>query len=110
MAYPRTAALFLTDTDASIHTKHGSLKTLKQRCGFCLHKQRSVAILKSALECCKANLSGTVLGQSRGNAVKIKAQEVIVNTFKNLIVFLFEKCLSLWSYKSCLNLVPCCAV
>lgn len=79
---------------------------------MCHHKQRPVAILKSALESCRTNLSGTVLGQCRGNIVKIGAQEVTVNTFKNLIVFFCLK--NLYHHGAvkvvCLNLVPCSAV
>lgn len=103
VACPRTAAI-LTE-------KHGSLKTLKQRCWFCLHKQRPVAVLKSALEFYRNNLYGTVLRGSRGNTAKIRAQEVIVNTFKNLLVVFCLK--NLYHHGAikvvCLNLVPCCA-
>lgn len=108
MAYSGVPAA-LIETDATMHAKHTSLKTLKQRCWFYLHKQRPAAIFTSALESCRADLSDRVLGQSRGNIVKIRAQEVIVNAFKNLTVFFCLENLYQHGPIVSLNLVPCYA-
>lgn len=69
-------------------------------------------ILKSEIAPTGFNLSGMVLGQSRGNTIRIRLRSYNVNVVKNLIAFFCLKNLHQHGAVevACFHLVSCCAV